>query len=295
MEDHRIITSRKIQHLIRQIEKNPAIRLDRADARSSRSGYRAESGHLLSDKNGKLAVLCTIGPEVWFVQGGIVYAQTERDFAESLRQYHKDWKHRDPAGFPKLRRAEIEFILGVAAAAGPIACWTVFGTDTATYLFENCRRIEKWKAMIGAILLLRSITKMKAPQLYQELNAAFMQGVWSRLPQSNCTDDGSVARLAGFLAGHYGHGELLEREMELWWWAASPVVSEIQFTIRFVSSAMEAGIEVWQTRAEALMAMFGKSGIRLSREKAHWIIDEIKESPDELGETIRLVQSVFGG
>lgn len=248
---------------------------------SDSSELYAKSGLNYQTDKGPLTALFETETDVCYFQGGFVFIVERTDFykfVESLRHGTVSKRDRSNDKLRQLSVVEVEFILGILSVIDPLAYWTVFGSNLIEFCGRNKGRLNIWMMQLSALLLTQRILKKYAGKLYRKLSRVL---AWSSLSENVSTDDGSVARFAGFLLGYYGCEKIVEREILKRWHILSHVLEKVQILLEEHDPCYKISKAKFQGQMIDLARSIKKSGINFEMYEVRLILEDFEPHPME--------------
>ena len=188
---------------------------------------------------------------------------------------------------------EVEFILGIVSAVGPMECWTITGSDLMKYMDRNRKKINEWTVRIASLLLTRMILKRYAKKLYQKLSRVLTQGPWSNLSETVSTDDAYIARFAGRLLASYRSPELMEKAVNMRWSVSSFVLQGLEADVNTSHEAQERAERGLQAKARDLVGSLGRMGVHITGSELDSLLQAVYRHPEEIRKAIRILKTAF--
>jgi hypothetical protein len=259
------------------------------------SRYHVEPGVSYPSDLGPLTVLRITKAEVCYFQGGLVYFVSKPDFMNLVNTLRIGGPS-TATGTSSTRlisEVEVEFILGIVSAVGPMACWTILGSDLVTFVRGKRPRIGKWTARIASLFLARMILRNYALGLYQKVSGLHADGAWSNLSEAVSTDDTSIFRFTGHLLGVYGSDEVVENAINLRWSVFSCVFQGLEAVLDTSPGVEERAEKEQRARVKALVSSLGTLGIQMTNSDVQSLLQAIHRHPNELKMSIELLRSAF--
>jgi hypothetical protein len=288
-----------------QVKLRSALRLIENDAdshnkkqlifESGRSRHCVEPGASYPSVLGPLTVLRITKAEVCYFQGGLVYFVSKLDFMNLVSNLCIGCQGaaNGTSSTRLVSEVEVEFILGIVSAVGPMACWTILGSELVTFIRSKRQKIGKWTAQIASLFLARMILKNYAIGLYQKLSGLHADQAWSNLSEAVSTDDTSIFRFTGRLLGLYGSDELVERAINLRWSVFSCIFKGFEAVLDATPGSEENAAKGQQARVKDLATSLGNLGIRLANSDLQSLLQAIHRHPNEIKMSIVLLRTAF--
>jgi hypothetical protein len=286
----------KLRNAMRLIENDAeAPNKNQFIVESGFSRYRVEPGVSYPSDLGPLTVLRITKAEVCYFQGGLVYFVSKLDFMNlvSTLRIGGPSTATGTSSTRLVSEVEVEFILGIVSAVGPMACWTILGSDLVTFVRSKRQQIGKWTARIASLFLARMILRNYTLGLYQKVSGLHADGAWSNLSEAVSTDDTAIFRFTGHLLGVYGSDELVENAINLRWSVFACIFQGLEAMLEPSPGADESAEKDPRGRVKTLISSLGTMGIQMANSDVQSLLQAIQRHPTEIKMSIELLRAAF--
>lgn len=254
-----------------------------------------ESGSVWRALDGPRLVFSADSNYVIYYQAEHFYLQTSQGFIGEVVTCPLIEAAQRAKPVVRLTEIGIKFAMGVLAGSSPLGFAAVVGTEVLEFVFEHYNEFDGWVHQFRVFLQAREIFKRFAPVLYDKLfNAALRRiskDAVSHLEEATTPD--AIAFMLGVILGDIGK-EALEGKIGVLR-IALIVLGAIakRFFLSVVPGALELTQHQYQNLAQEIIAKMRESGLAITMDDVHRIIDEVRQHPKEVKSALDLLKEAF--